>query len=368
MQDKEFFEKGFDDVTLTKLDIYERYLQEWLPVPLSGAMFVREAVVYDLFCGPGNDSLGSRGSPLRARDVLLKNRDTIVKSEVQVRLVFNDHLTAHIEALRNTVGVAVHSEKGNRLASIDYHSEEFDALFPKLSHEMNSNSANLLFIDQFGATTIDEGRFRELHSLRRTDILFFVSSDWFRRFAGRPEAAEWGIDKQEIMKVDYRHVHRFMAQHFRDLIGGEYYVAPFSLKKGSNIYGLIFASHNPLGLDKFLRVAWATDPHTGEANFDIFGDGTRNSQQLGMFESRKVSEFQSDLRQRLQAREFASDRDIYLHMLQSGFLNKHTKPIVSEMASKKAGVIEFREHGRRAQPRLSSASLKEPRGLFYLEA
>lgn len=47
-RDKSFFEQGFDSVTLTKLDIFSRYLQEWLPVPLSGRMRVREAVVYDL--------------------------------------------------------------------------------------------------------------------------------------------------------------------------------------------------------------------------------------------------------------------------------------------------------------------------------
>lgn len=362
-RDKLFFEQGFDAVTLTKLDIYARYLQEWLPVPLSGRMRVKEAVIFDLFCGPGSDAGGLEGSPLRARRVVEKNEDLVRGSNVSLRLVFNDYDKEHVVALRACLGQRLVSKDGNVLASVEYHAERFEDLFPQIVASIDGTSANLLFIDQFGATRVDEGQFRTLHALKMTDVLFFVSSDWFRRFAGQPEAAGWGISKEEIMQVHYNQVHRFMADHFRKLVGGDYYVAPFSLKKGSNIYGLVFASHNHLGLKKFLDVAWKEDPHTGEANFDMFGEGAGNRDQVLMFEVGKISEFQADLKKRILDSEFASDREIYLHMLQSGFINKHARPVVRKLIANQS--IDFELDGVRVQPRLSPPSCKDPRQLVF---
>lgn len=169
------------------------------------------------------------------------------------------------------------------------------------------------------------------------------------------------------MNVQYNHVHRFMTDHFRRLVGNDYFVAPFSLKKGSNIYGLVFASHNHLGLKKFLDVAWKQDPHSGEANFDIYNEGAGDQVQMVLFDARKIPEFQADLRERILAEEFDSDRAIYFHMLQSGFTNKHARPVVSKLAAKKGGVIEFRADGVRQQPRLSPDSVKAPRSLVFVE-
>jgi len=366
-RDRAFFETEFDDVTLTKLDIYARYLQEWLPVPLSGRMYVSEAVIYDLFCGPGSDSGGVSGSPLVAVEVIQNNQDNIERSRVPVRLVLNDYLQDHIDVLSATVGAEILAENGSRLASVRYHSQPFENLLPELIDEMNGKNANLLFIDQFGMTGVDEDVFRILHSLTTTDVLFFISTNWFRRFAGRPEASDWTVTKEEIMSIQYGHLHRFMTDHFHSLVGEDYYVAPFSLKKGSNIYGLVFASHHHLGLKKFLEVAWKKDPHSGEANFDIYKEGAGNQDQMVMFEARKIDDFQTDLKCRILSREFETDSDIYLHMLKSGFINKHASPVVSKMASKKGGLIEFRENGARKQARLSPISMNEPRELLVLD-
>jgi hypothetical protein len=229
---------------------------------------------------------------------------------------------------------------------------------------MDDRTANFLFIDQFGTTNVDANVFRSLHSLNSTDVLFFLASDWFRRFADSPEAADWGISKEEIMDVKYNQIHRFMADYFQELVGHDYLVAPFSLKKGGNIYGLILASHHHLGLKKFLEIAWKEDPHYGEANFDLYEEGV-GGDQLVMFEVRKVEDFQSDLKRRILANEFASDSDIYLFMLQRGFINRHARPVVQELAARDGGVIEFQLNGVRQQPRLSPKSVKHPRALIF---
>ena len=366
-KDESFFDK-FDDVTITKLDIYARYLQEWLPVPLSGRMYVKEAVIYDLFCGPGADATGVQGSPLRAKAVIEKNEDTIRDRDIPVRLVFNDYEPKYISSLRGHLGTEIAGQDGPTLATVRYHSEAFQDLFPRLMEEMSGSSANLLFIDQFGMTNVSEEIFRAIHSLKKTDVLFFVSSDWFRRFAGRPEAADWGISKEDVSSVQYSHIHRFVTDHFRRLVGGDYFVAPFSLKKGSNIYGLVFASHSELGLRKFLDVAWEKDPYSGEANFDLFGDHGENKDQVSMFDTSKVLSFQTELKDLILSGAFASDYDIYIHMLQRGFIPKHAKPVLSELRAGSSPKIEFLENGVRVRHRFSQDCVKQPRQLIVIQS
>ena len=150
--------------------------------------------------------------------------------------MLNDYLQDHIDVLSASVGAAIISENGSRLAGIRYYSAPFEDLLPKLIDEMNRKNANLLFIDQFGMTGVDEDVFRIIHSLTTTDVLFFVSTNWFRRFAGLPEAANWAVTKEEIMSIQYGHVHRFMTSQFHGLVGDDYYVAPFSLPPDNYIF------------------------------------------------------------------------------------------------------------------------------------
>jgi len=360
--DKSFFADGFDIATRLKLDIYADYLQEWLPVPLSRKMGVTEAVIYDLFCGPGEDRDGTPGSPLRARDVILHNEQTILRSDVQVKLVFNDHLQDHIDELRSKLGDSIISESGNELADIEYHARPFDEILPKLVDSRSRRSAGLFFIDQFGATSVGPEEFRTLRELQYADVLIYIASDFFRRFSGTREATEWGIDREEILNTPYRQLHRFMVSHVKRMIGEGYHMAPFSLKKQSNIYGLIFACRSYLGLEKFLRVAWSKDPHTGEANHDLFGDSADDRAQSQLIDSIKVEQFQIELREKILTGDFDTDKEIYLFMLESGFLTQHAKPVVRGLR----GQIEFRDGQKPAQPRLSKTAMKSPRQLVLL--
>ncbi len=54
----------------------------------------------------------------------------------------------------------------------------------------------------------------------------------------------------------------------------EVFLYPFSLKKSTNenIYGLVFCTHDLLGLDKFIAKAWKRNNLNGEANFNIERD------------------------------------------------------------------------------------------------
>ena len=49
----------------------------------------------------------------------------------------------------------------------------------------------------------------------------------------------------------------------------EYFLAPFSIKKDKNIYGLIFGSNHSFGIEKFLNISWKLNENSGDANYNI---------------------------------------------------------------------------------------------------
>ena len=62
----QFHGRPFDEGTLTKLQIFELYAREWLPVFLARTdPPKREIHVFDFFAGPGTESKGELGTPLR---------------------------------------------------------------------------------------------------------------------------------------------------------------------------------------------------------------------------------------------------------------------------------------------------------------
>ena len=62
----DFHGKPFDPATKIKLEIFRRYIREWLPVmlthPTDGRKPFTRANIFDFFSGPGRDLLGVPGS------------------------------------------------------------------------------------------------------------------------------------------------------------------------------------------------------------------------------------------------------------------------------------------------------------------
>ncbi|MDP2646358.1 MAG: hypothetical protein Q8P24_15580, partial [Desulfobacterales bacterium] len=99
----------------------------------------------------------------------------------------------------------------------------------------------------------------------------------------------------------------------------------FSIRKGANVYGLVFGSGHPLGIDKFLKVAWK---HGGDANFDIDQDGI-DPLQPSLFpeyeKPTKISAFEKDLELAVHGHQLTTNKDVYLFALQNGMLAGHAK-------------------------------------------
>lgn len=308
---------SFNEVTLEKLDIYTRYLREWLPVSAS-----------------------------RKRQV-----------------IFHDTDTACVESMARQLGETVNANDSHGAANIQYFSQSFAALQSSLHRLQHSRSANLIFLDQDAAMHSDNEALCELQQLRSSDLLIFISSNWYQQFFASGEADSWGMAGIDIELVRYSHIHRFISSYFRRFVGHDCFVAPFSLKSKSALSTLLFVTHNPLRLEKFLRVAWHKDPFFSHSNFDLY-DEEVTRQRLALVGAKKVVEFQKELLACLESGKFRSDRDIYLHTLQRGFLGRHAADTVKVFCARRNALFR-RRSGNLARPRLSHGCFYRPRPLIY---
>ena len=137
---------------------------------------------------------------------------------------------------------------------------------------MHGRVANLLFLDQNGVKQITEPVFQTIVRLPKTDFIFFISSSMVNRFRSVQEIRSCvPVTEDDFSRMNGTNVHRIVADSYRRWIPDrlEYYIGSFSIRKRANVYGLVFGSGHPRGIDKFLKVAWK---HGGDANFDIDQD------------------------------------------------------------------------------------------------
>ena len=138
---------------------------------------------------------------------------------------------------------------------------------------MKSGAANLLFLDQNGLDQITKPIFQSIVAMPKTDFIFFIASAMVNRFKDNHDIRKYvPITDDDFKTMNNTNVHRLLVNTYRRWIpnGIQYFLGSFSIRKGANVYGLVFGSRHPRGIDKFLQVAWK---HGGDANFDIDGDG-----------------------------------------------------------------------------------------------
>ncbi len=340
MGNRDFHDRPYDAGSLAKLEIFELYTQEWIPVFLSPVdPKFKEIHIFDFFCGPGTDSGGIYGSPLRILDQLRRyHRKGVAgwgKARIAVHLFDQDR--KKIERLGSVLqrpGWAIPN------VEIDRRPLSFqDALATHQGILSNPRCAKLLVIDQYGVDEVSDEIFKQLIGFPATDFIFFLSSSTLHRFRDHPAI------KQKIKRLeDSYDVHRAAIKYFRALVpaGLAVYLAPFSIRKRSNIYGLVFGSQHPLGIHKFLRVAWANDQIAGEANFDIERENIGRNEgilPLDVMRPNKVRGFEEDLEAALRAGKMKSEADVVRFCIEAGMTCQHSTPVLKKL--KAEGIIEL---------------------------
>ncbi|MBI5385107.1 MAG: three-Cys-motif partner protein TcmP [Verrucomicrobia bacterium] len=332
----DFHGRDFDEGTLTKLRIFELYAREWLPVFLSPAKPPRSEIhLFDFFSGPGVDGTGQWGSPLRLLKQLKEYQDLAGWPQVQVCAHFFDASAGKIKRL--SANLETHKLRLPAV-TLDVRAIEFHSALQDCAAVLASRqAAKLVFIDQCGVDQVTPDVFQQLVGSPTCDFLFFISSSTLHRFRDHPAI------KQKITRPeDHYQVHRAVLDFYRGLLPkrSEYYLAPFSIRKGANIYGLIFGSAHPLGMDKFLQVAWKTDEINGEADFDINRENIRPGELLLPLEElrpSKVTAFERELEHLLRTGALKTELDVVRVCFDHGVRRQHAEPVLAKL--KKEGVI-----------------------------
>ena len=327
-----FHEKEFVESTQTKLALFRGYLKAWLPVFLNRPDRYSTVQVYDFFAGPGTDAGGNDGSPLIAikeiEAALETNKDRL-SSKLHIRLVLNDSDKKKASRLRENIGQRHFNYADVR---VEIHDSPFAELFALEKPKMRlKDTANLIFIDQFGISEITEEIFGDIAATPSTDVLFFTSSAIVNRMKDHPSIQSHipSLSEDELKTMNGKNVHRILSKSYRHWLPPKcaYYLGDFSLKYNSNVYGLVFGSRHILGILKFLSVAWEQSG-TGDANYDIDDDHI-DVNQLCLFEEfnkpSKIAAFESRIRKGIQQKRFRTNFDILNFAVENGMLPKHAK-------------------------------------------
>jgi len=330
---KDFHNKPFDDQTILKLKIFRGYTRQWLPVFLSKRTF-GSVNIFDFFAGPGKDSNGMEGSPLIIIDEIKKylaDDRAPVADNISIRLFFNDSVPGKILLLRNEI-----DSKDEAPLEIEINDKDFQEAFDNSRSLLESSSAaKLIILDQSGIKHINSDVFAQLIEFPCTDFMFFISSSTLKRFISVEKVGQYfpNMSAEEVKSLPATNIHRFVCSYYRKLVPTEkdFYLAPFSIKKGPNIYGVIFGTAVLYGLEKFLKVCWNLDGISGAANYDIDDDMVRKGETLfpEMNVSHKIDLFKKRLVALLQ--DYKSNNELYEFTLENGCLPRHTVTIFKEL-------------------------------------
>ncbi len=349
----DFFNR-FHDATLTKLQILEGYIKEWLPVFLNKGRSWSHVHVIDFFSGPGQDQHHNRGTPLLLVDGVQSYCQARSENRNQARVCFhfNDQEPDHITALKASIAARPCAET---CCEFEYTSEDFNTVFPKIFRALEPGSPALVLLDPFGFDVSLE-IIQEVAQRKHTELLLFFPSSTARRFSenldlpGKLHLTDEEV--AELRECDHYHAHRTIGRLIENKITNpEYMIAPFSIRKGPNIHGIFFGSSNLLGIEKFLTLCWKVDPKTGEASFNI----DREPRQFSLFEEDLPLNKRDRFREELCAfiREHRPTNCELTHFCyRSGFSKEKAREVL-EVLSKEGIIVVWDDAGQKLARRNS---------------
>lgn len=318
----------FTEETLLKLDIFRNSFREWLPVFIH-QLFWKKLYVYDFFAGSGYDSEGNPGSPIilldEAKGKDQMNCNSLKDKSKEIVFVFNEHEPQKkrqdkYELLKsNTKSYLIKCSKEHHCneCTLNLHHGNFDFSKEFKSNKNikaildNHNYAKFIIMDQYGFTQVDADIFSILINSPHTDFIFFISSSFLSRFRELIITKKFlGEKKLDFDENEPKKCHQVIVKYFESLIptDKEYYLNHFTIKKGSNYYGLIFGTAHTLGMEKFQKVCWQEDSKAGESNCNTqndFGDDTL----FGNLEPNKIQQVKDILKKDILSGKIKSNID-----------------------------------------------------------
>jgi three-Cys-motif partner protein len=339
--------KPFDEGTKTKLMLFETYTKEWLP-PMIISHEGQAICVFDLFAGPGFDKVGELGTPIRILKQILSQINLIFQHKTKVYVWLNEFDKTKYSDLKVNVENYLNSHNELKraidcqLLKVKMTNCDFGILFGKILNIIQ-RFPSLVILDQNGIRFISHEYFDELCKCEHTDFMYFISSSYINRF-GEENAFKMSIkiDLELARKYPYTHFHQAILEQLKAQlpIGTKIRLYPFTIKKNSNIYGIIFGASHPLAIDKFLRTAWYINEDNGCANFDI--DDDRHKGVNCLFPDdypNKIDTFKRMLCDEVLSGRISDNRQALLFTYANGHLPKHASDAIKQL--KKDGKISY---------------------------
>ena len=231
--------------------------------------------IFDFFAGTGYDKNGVGGSPIRILNKIKEQTDNIRQKNVKVKVFFNEYNKRKYDLLYKACKQYLKdNEDVKKVIDVYYYDEDFKNLFPKLLNEINDNPS-LVFLDQNGIQFSSPECLSKLENTTTTDFLCFLSVSYLWRFGNQKGFKDHlAIDMDLVKQNPYKLIHRSIIEQLRKKLpaSSQLKLYPYSIKKKSGIYGIIFGAKHPLAVDKFLNIAWKRNAINGEANYDLDDD------------------------------------------------------------------------------------------------
>ena len=332
-----FFNSGFENATLMKLLIFEEYVKNWLPV------FIKQEkdfiYIFDFFAGAGYDSQNNAGSPIRILDQIKSYRSIIynTKNNTKIKLFFNEYEKKNFKKLEiNCNNYLKDNPLLNKVTEIEYSNWKFEDAFEQLKSRIGEYPS-LVFMDQFG---VKYTRYvNEFENFQETDFMIFISSSFLKRFVKTPEFKDsLNLTDEEIERLintPYKSIHEATLKFLKARLSKDSSVRlyPFSLKKGKNIYGLIFGSKHILAAEKFLKIVWKISSDNGSANYDIYNDKEKREPNLfpELVGKTTIESFQDELEEKILNRKIETNKDAYYYTLGKGHIPKHAMDVLIKL-------------------------------------
>jgi hypothetical protein len=147
------------------------------------------------------------------------------------------------------------------------------------------------------------------------------------------------FSSDRLTNARVQNIHRIMLEYYRAMIppDNQTKLYPFTLRKGGNIYGLVFGSSHLLGVEKFLDLAWHENAINGEANFDI-DDDWENQMPVLFPELRRLTKreaFERDLEKFISDSRETTNRDVYEFTMANGHPKIHARECIIRLRKEK---------------------------------
>ncbi|MEX2380065.1 MAG: three-Cys-motif partner protein TcmP [Vicingaceae bacterium] len=338
---KDLHTKPFDKGTIAKLALFENYAQAWIPTFVVKGE--KEIHIFDFFAGPGYDSNNLPGSPIRILNKVNEHLGNIFSKQTKIIVHFNEFDSGKFKMLESNCDEFLSANpKFNHFLKLNIYNEDAYSLFYQLLPIIDKYPS-LVYLDQNGIKFISEEFISKLERLKTTDWLLYVSSSYFKRLGQTDEFKKiLNFPPEELDKIKYTSIHKRVLEKVRSKLSPDtgLMLFPFSIKKGSNIYGVIFGATHLRAVDKFLEISWKKNEVNGEANFDLDDDQTKG--QLVIFGKRnltKIEKFKEDLKAKILNGSIKTNEEALFFTYETGNYYRHANELLKEL--KKAGEVFY---------------------------